>query len=110
MPIHIELERLDAHPADVHGLRGSVDVPGDLLLSQVLTRVLEPFLERTPRATWVCRATWSGRRRDIAEVLVAYGAAEHLRSRLLVEDEPLGAFLGPGESAVGLSCRPLDPS
>ena len=106
--VHIDLERHDAHPADMSGLQHTVEVAGDLLLSEVLTTVLVPFLAHTPRATWICRAVWSDQHRDVAEVVVSYGSPERLSSRLLVEDQPVSDFLGRRERAVGIYCRTRD--
>jgi hypothetical protein len=105
----VGVERLDAHPADLDGRWSAVEVPGDLMLSELLTTVLEPFLEQAPRAAWVCRGASRGQWRDFAEV-VTFGPPERLGARLLVADEPLHSFAGAHRTPFAVACRPREAS
>ena len=97
--------RLDAHPGDVWDLEMQVDVASTLMLSDLLTTVLQPFLKRAPVATWRCRGRVDESWRDLAEV-VSTGAPERRGARLLVQDEPLHLFMGAGQTVLQVACRP----
>ncbi len=56
----VEVERVDAHPGDLHRRRSSVEVSVDLMISDLLSSVLAPFLEQAPRAAWLCRGRSKG--------------------------------------------------
>ncbi|MFW6597213.1 hypothetical protein ACQBAU_05205 [Propionibacteriaceae bacterium Y2011] len=103
--VRVHLERADAHPGDQHGLSQVIDVPGTIVLSDLLDTVLMPFLSNTPRAVWVCRARTGEGWQDLAEVIIEYGEESHLSARLLVADQPMTSLLAAGQTAVGLFCR-----
>lgn len=107
--IQIEVERLDAHPADQGDRTTSAEVPPRFLLSDLLTRVLEPFLDVAPRTTWVCRGLSRGHWREFAEV-VTFGAADRLGLDLLVRDQTVRDFVGDSATTFRIICRPRTPS
>lgn len=100
----VDLERTDAHPADVHGLTRKAEVSDDLLLSTLLETVLTPFLSSAPGAVWICRARSNGEWRDIAEVVTS-GPQPRRGARLLVHDETVRSFAGADADSLRVACR-----
>lgn len=101
----VEIERLDAHPGDLHDRSKNVEGDSDFMLSGLLPSVLEPFLDRAPQAMWICRGKSRGQWRDFAEV-VTFGPADRLGARLLVRDQSLRSFVGTTETTLQITCRP----
>ena len=101
----VEIERLDAHAADIARRSLSVEVPDEMLLSSLLSTVLVPFFRHAPGATWICRGLARGGWQDFAE-LVTSGDSRPQRALLLVPDVSLHAFVGDDLAAFAVACRP----
>lgn len=103
--MRVEIDRLDAHAGDHYGRQLQIEVPDQLLLSELLAQVLQPFLEHAPLTTWVCRARSSEGWQNVAQV-VTFSRREQLGARLLISDVSLRSFVGVSEHVMEIGCHP----
>jgi hypothetical protein len=102
-PMRVELSRQDIHAGDTHGLQRVVDVPDQMRLSELLVRVIEPFVPQVPGLTWTCRAKVRDEWVDVAETGSVDGQPN---SRLLIEDDSLAAAAA-AETGLPIGCWPI---
>jgi len=102
MALLVDIQRLDAHQADVHGLHAQAELPGDVTVRGVLIRVIEPFLWKAPRTSWLCRASSDGQWTDLA-VVVTTGPSQG--SRLLMDGDASAREFA-GQPLLEIACRP----
>ena len=101
--MRVELSRQDIHAGDTHGLKGVVDVPDQMRLSELLATVVEPFVPQVQGLTWTCRAKVRDEWVDVAETGSVDGQPD---SRLLIDDVSLADAAAAG-TVLPIGCRPI---
>ncbi|MFF2271602.1 hypothetical protein ACFVTX_04995 [Agromyces sp. NPDC058136] len=102
----VDIDRLDAHAADSHGRQQQIEVGHDVTLSELLATVVEPFIQKAPRGTWVCRGRFREGWLDFADVVTS-GPPDRLGAHLLVDDAALATLLDTTQSQFQVACRSI---
>jgi len=99
----VDLSRLDIHAADSYGLTGAVDLPDEMLLSDLLVTVIVPFVPQARGLNWTCRAEVRGTWVDVAQI----GSTDRrATSQLLIENRTIAEIAHPRDR-LAIGCTPV---